>query len=215
MKLAKMATLLALPLVAGGVLGAATSARPVPQCVLAKAWVEAHATALPQTLSSISLQPVAFRKAILHALPVGVRISLWGEQFDAYASSPDVSREQRAFLAEAKDKVAAFLLAGEQGLKADSIPGLHEFGKRALALFGREKASMVFANIGVNTPEEVAPAASESQGNCSCNNSDMNWCGSTHFVRCLAGEPPCAGTGYGCGFLLLQECNGVCTYGVW
>lgn len=211
----KTLVLVALPLVGGAMLGAATSARPEPQCVVATRWVETHATELPRTLSAISLHNVAFRRAIYLALPKDVQIALWQEQFAAYRSMPDMTADQRVFLDSASIWFTQFLQASTPSVKGDTTTGLGKFGKQAIALFGRERAAMIFANIGINTPELTAQPVPMTQGGCSCNNGSMNWCGSTWFVRCLAGDPPCGASQHGCGWGLYEECNGVCTYGIY
>lgn len=212
----KTLVLVALPLVGGAMLGAATSARPESQCVVAKRWVETHASELPRTLSAISLHNAAFRRAIYLALPKGVQIALWQEQFAAYRSMPDMSADQRVFLDSASIWFAHFLQTSTPSTKGDTTTDLGRFGEQAIAMFGRERAVMIFANIGINTPEQTAqPVPTQAGGTCSCNNGPMNWCGSTWFVQCLAGDPPCTESAHGCGWGLYEGCNGVCTYGIY
>jgi hypothetical protein len=179
-------------------------------------WVGAHAQVLPQSLDQISTYSVAFRKAIVSALPTSARIALWREQIAYYESAPGMSAKQQAFLASAGDRVANLVALSDAGASTDELAGpLAAFGNEAIQMFGKESALLMFANIGVNTPEEVTPSLAETPGNCSCNDGSANWCGNVHFSQCLKGDPPCAMTAHGCGWLLLEECNGVCTPGIY
>lgn len=208
MKIARL-LFLSLPLLGGLAVGRA-AARPVePQCVQAENWVEEHRADLPTSLVEISELQIAYRKAVISALPITQRAALWREQFQFYLRNGEFSAAGRAFLEEAGQKVEVFLLASESSEGKD-IPGLEEFGQEAITLFGREQAAQMFANIGVDTPEVVAPLRTDGSGECSCNNGSANWCGNVNFWTCQAGDPPCTTTAHGCGWLLVQECNGIC-----
>ena len=63
--------------------------------------------------------------------------------------------------------------------------------------------------ISSASPSKLKSAASEST--CSCNSSD-DWCAnqSGHDDTCKTGK--CTTTSWGCGFLFLSGCNGICSY---
>lgn len=202
-----------MPLAAGLLVGAATSGKPEPACVLAERWVQEHRGDLPSTLAEISEHPLARRKAIMMALPVEQQISLWREQFAIAAAAPDIDAKQRAFLLLAGDRAEKLVLASARAAEGEIVVGLDEFGREALETFGRERAGLLFANIGIGTPEERLPME-EPGGNCTCNNGGANWCGSQHWVTCAdPWETQCSITEHGCGWFLSQTCNGKCVFG--
>ena len=190
------------------VLGATSIERVVDTpCVVAKRWVESRNGALPSDLKSFSLHTTSYRKAIYRALPREVQLKLWHEQFAYYRTAESLSPVQRAFVAEVESAI-------DEYFGPDRI---HEFDRlykaRAVEILGKPLARQVFADLGINTPEDLASVVVVPAGKlatCECA-TDSNWCdrGTNPDVCCVRGGS-CETSSSGCGTLWCHSCNGTC-----
>jgi hypothetical protein len=196
-----------LPLVAF-VASVTAANRPVePPCVIAKRWVEAHRTDLPTNLTDLSRFDAAHRKAIFVALPQAMRLKLWHEQMAYYEVSPKLTAEQRALVHE----IDAILDKYADSAHVRAFDSLYT--PRIKKVLGAQLAKQVIANIGVDTPEQLAAAKADQTfpGDCGCSVAS-DWCnvlgGTNPDSAC--GGPACNSTDGGCGTFLCYDCNGTC-----
>src|SRR5258708_1707670 len=149
------------PLVAGTAAFLASTGRE-SECAAAKRWVEENAATLPSTLSEISRHRLAYRKAIFVALPRETKLSLWHEQLRYYSTSPRLTDEQRAFVAELDSQL--------DDIYGPEHKAVHKvLATRARSLLGVSLAREVMANLGVGTPETaVVQARVTPFGDCAC-----------------------------------------------
>jgi hypothetical protein len=119
------------------------------------AWVEAHRASLPRSLEQLARYPVAYRAAIVRALPAPARVAVWREHFASFLGpgSP-LSAPQRAFVQEALGDLPT-LMADD--LAAAQARG-RELEERMAPLFSRWEAGRVFGTLGPPEPPGGLPA---------------------------------------------------------
>jgi len=182
---------------------AAAPPRPRLACEDAAAWVKAHKSSLPQTLSQLSAYTPAYQRAIFSELPLETRRAMWREKLMPLTQSGSgLTDEQRAF-------VAAFSANLEKYLTNDRASGLaavkrDRLKERAAELFGQQLAAKIFYGI----PSRLANLQTKSEG-CDCNIADTS-------ADCLGGEFCNIPTGscpeliFACGWTGFDVCDGFC-----
>ena len=119
-----------------------------------RAWVEAHAHDLPQTLDELSRLPIPFRKAVVAAVSPEVRMSLWREHLESYASpTSELTPPQRELVADAIVELPIIF----QGARAEGEGRARALEDRMRELITREQASRIFGTLGPPEPPEGLP----------------------------------------------------------
>ena len=114
-----------------------------------RTWVQAHREALPTTLAALSQYPLAYRAAIQAAVTPEVRISLWREHFESFLTpASPLSAPQQAFLRDTLLELPALFGSDQQTGQARA----RELEVRLLAVFSRQQARPIFAQIGPDEP---------------------------------------------------------------
>lgn len=192
------------------VTAAAANRPPEGECVIAARWAKNHLHELPTSLAGLSKFRLTYRKAIYNALSHDAQLRLWHEQNAYYRDDANLTAEQRALVTEidgvidryfSKDSIAIF----------DSL-----YKQRAMTVFGKKLAAEVIADLGINTPEQVAASVADrtfTPTTCECS-TDSNWCAAFNptspFTYCNS-TFSCDGTRGGCGTGWSYNCNGICT----
>ena len=190
----------------------ASSDTLVPECELAAEWVEANLDALPTTLEAFGEHSITFRRAIYGALDTDVRISLWRENLATVAHEA-TSPEQRLFLERVSRDLDVYVLGTAP---QSEIAALEEEAK---AVLGKPLAGRALVFLGP-VPEPVA-SVTENGGSigeaqddpqCACS-TKSDFCGfpDTLMISCVQ-HYPCDETLFGCGFLFLFRCDGLCEF---
>ncbi|WP_336216832.1 bacteriocin fulvocin C-related protein [Nonomuraea sp. LPB2021202275-12-8] len=187
--------------VAVAVLGArATPAMADPGPNAAEKWVQANINNLPQRYNEFITHDMTHRRAIYQALTPSTRRQLWLAQLSQYRSThANLTPEQDRILT-----VAEHLLA-DKGALADSstvdfAQKIKSLGEEAIAVFGKQEAGNLLAQLG---PPDAAPVTVAAT--CSCN-VDEDFCGPQD---CRSNIVSCSRTS-GCGWVWNKPCNGLC-----
>jgi hypothetical protein len=197
---------LAVPVVAFVASVAAVSRPAELPCKVAARWVEENKGSLPTTLAELSTFDLARRKAIFSALPKAARVALWREQIEYYEKALPLSEEQRQILREV-DKVLNIYVDPTRVREFDSL-----YTPRVKRAFGQKLARKIIAELGVQTPEDLAaldPKAAAPLSTCNCSVAS-DWCDQITNPDMACGGPACDATESGCGTLFSYACNGLC-----
>jgi hypothetical protein len=178
-------------------------------CSAARAWVDANRGGLPESYDEIAARPIAYRRAILGALPPRVQSRLWVEHVQRYrASHPSLTVEQTAVA----DRVAA-MAAAESTFQAAAGPELRQrlrgLEEAAVGALGREQAGALIATFG--PPERAAAASPLMPGitGCTCSVGD-DWCNNRAVCEDYDGD--CRHSEKGCGGFWASACDGRCYF---
>lgn len=180
-------------------LGSAAPVTEPPECVVAAAWVRAHAADLPTTLPELSKHSMAYRRAIYDVLPAATRASLWREHLQGFLR-PDapLTDEQRVTVREVIEVLPALTAPGADRAWTRSV------GRRVAEKFDRELRASVFVTLG------TAPAAAAKASALPLCNCDPTGGG----TECQDGRSctgyACGSTSSGCGVTWSEPCIGVC-----
>ena len=119
------------------------------------AWVREHRDALPTTLADLSQFPLPYRAAIQAAVNPEIRVSLWREHFESFLTpgSP-LSVAQQTFLRETLPDLATIFGSDKQAGQARA----REIELRMAAVFTRQEAGRIFAQLGPDEPPGGIPA---------------------------------------------------------
>lgn len=147
------------------------------------------------------------RKNAFRAASANGKSALWQVHFAEYKKAhPELSPEQIKVIEEAATLAnpIIFSLPSNQVVK-DAVIGraLQKLKEHALVVFPKDEARMLFAQIG---PITTSSSLMTLRG-CGCNTVDA-WC-SGNYCRNHA-YTGCSTSSWGCGTLLMQECNGDC-----
>ena len=161
------------------------------------AWAEANPTSLPTTLEALEAFEQHYRRAILAASPVEVRIKLWQENIDAVLRRhPELGANQVSLLRKVQMDLPGYL---SDAPDRESMQVLWAGIRQVL---GEDIGGEALWRLGTVGTVNVL-----FEGECSCN---IDW-------NCLAQQGECTGAdcdiqSSGCGFLGLWECNGTCGF---
>ncbi|WP_420811517.1 bacteriocin fulvocin C-related protein [Myxococcus stipitatus] len=160
-----------------------------------QAWIKENEDRLPTTLEEVSRYPMAYRRAIVEALPSKQKADLWREHVRQYiASHPSVGAKQREVL----ELVIASI--NPQLFSSDITPELLRLEAAVKAAFGPEEARLIVATLG---PPESLHAQGSPVGTCECNPRSA-FCGK---LKCRAASCMVLP---GCGYMGRYQCNGFC-----
>lgn len=187
-----------------GVTLAATSTVDEPMCVVAARWAEENAKALPSSLTEFSTYSLPYRKAIYHRLSRAEKLNLWHEQVRYYLDSLTLTDAQRAFIVKTDQEMEQYF-----GPERREERIQQQYVSRGKEILGTAIAKMVFADLGINTPEARAVAKGDVvAGGCSCNRSGGgDFCPTTGLA---CGQGSCIITADGCGWWWCEPCDGDC-----
>jgi hypothetical protein len=183
-------------------LGSASPAPEPPECVVAAAWVHAHADVLPTTLAEFSTFSMAHRRAIYSALPPNVRVSLWREHMERFLrpESP-LNEAQRAALRGVIARVPELTLPDREPAEQQALI------KQLATIFPRDLGVRLFVTLG-DAP--TSSRAGDSAPTCNCDPTAE----SSEFRTCFDGTACtmsyCNRTTMGCGFFWNSVCMRFC-----
>ncbi|MGK4005753.1 bacteriocin fulvocin C-related protein [Sorangium sp. So ce1036] len=197
---------------------------PEDGCQKVDAWLEANRTALPSTFRDVVRFPVQYRKAIISSHSPGMRSALWRERFEVYARRrPSLTPAQQAVVERAIVFASPELFSIDRDSpnwnEAVDAP-LRELMNDAEVAFGFEEARALLAIFGpldlVAADQIFAPVAgnfvaanANRVAECPCS-TQSDYC--SYPYHCTYQYPrPCTKLSFGCGSLLLYECNGWCS----
>lgn len=125
-----------------------------------KDWVARHANDLPRTLTELARFPIQFRKAIVTALPVDARVSLWDEHL-AHFLGPDskLSGPQQALVRDARAELPAIF----GGLPEEARVYARRLEDRMRELITPEQARLIFGTLGPPEPPEGLPLPADAR----------------------------------------------------
>lgn len=179
---------------------------------------------LSAAASSIDAYPVAYRRAIMTALPAAVRAAVWQNHIAAYlAANPSLDPNAASALQSAVALITPDLLsrAPTDAERAE----IHAIAGEVSASLGKDVALNLLYNLGpadgtfasaVPVTDRIANflrrtfvANADSGGSCECN---TGWgCG---MANCSAGTGCSTITSWpACGWLWEDPCDGSCTSG--
>ncbi|WP_140799264.1 bacteriocin fulvocin C-related protein [Myxococcus xanthus] len=195
----KIAMLLSPMIIGAFIVGFPTTAAAGDDCTETQAqiqaWIEENEGILPTTLEEVSRHPMAYRRAILVALPAEQKAALWKEHTRQYmASHPQMSAKQVAVL----EMVLATI--SPQFYTEGVTPEVRRVQAAVKAAFSPEEARLIVATLG---PPETPAAEASLAPLCECSRVDQ-WCGS---FRCRAYS--CRQQS-GCGWWGGERCDGLC-----
>jgi hypothetical protein len=196
------------PFIAGAVMAATSGRPPEAPCVVAKRWASENAGHFPTALGDFSRHTPSYRRAIYRALPRDAKLSLWHEQFRAYAASPALSEAQRRFVLEIDADLDTYF--GPENVRQFK----QRYGARAHAILGDSLSWAVLRNLGMGAPRFDTPNG-KSLGNldtCGCNTGE-SYCGggpSGPSASCNGGGCTIDDVWPSCGNLWCEDCNGKC-----
>lgn len=179
------------------------TAEPKAPCTVLSEWAEANAATLPHTYDGFASYDKAHRKAIYTRLTVGEKVEFWTTHLTRILhEDTTLTVAQREYINETIKGLPVYLdgQAGRRAIKLDRME------RRALDLFGKARATALFAAIGpkITVQSDVAP---EFQ-NCDCTfGAEISGCGA---LSCSS--PSCNGV-FGCGWLGCAWCDGLCGEG--
>ncbi|MFL6263992.1 MAG: bacteriocin fulvocin C-related protein [Thermoanaerobaculia bacterium] len=153
--------------------------------------------------------PALRQKVVFSGLSPEERSKIWAERIQRYMETHrKLSSDQMALLADALDLVRHTTLfardvegTDEQMWDLFYKESLKEIKERAQQLFSRDSIIEIFGNLNKN-PNSMTKSADP---DCGCN-TGSDFCGTSHM--CSGGG--CWGSGMGCGWVWLENCNGVC-----
>ncbi|HEX8432723.1 MAG TPA: bacteriocin fulvocin C-related protein [Longimicrobium sp.] len=181
-------------------LGSAAPITEPPECVVAAAWVRAHAAELPTTLPELSKHSTAYRRAIYAVLPAATRASLWREHLQSFLrSDAPLTAEQRVVVGEVIEVLPALTAPGANRAWTRSVE------RRVAEKFAGPLRASIFMTLG--TLPAAAPKASPGPW-CNCEvYGDPAECQTGICVNSLC-------TYYtGCGRMWGDQCTGLCRFG--
>lgn len=132
---------------------------------------------------------------------------IWLERLRKIESAPEFTTIQKLFISKVISHLKPQLFEASIGIENEQTIAV--LRKESIMLFGKKTAGEIFATVPVDrknsesvNQREVYPPGT---GDCDCNKSD-DWCqGVDQCVR-----EGCKERSSGCGWFLLQPCNGDC-----
>ncbi|WP_125728252.1 bacteriocin fulvocin C-related protein [Kibdelosporangium aridum] len=182
--------------------GLATPAMAQPGMSKARRWALANADRLPTAYDDVISYPMAYRKAIVAALPPHTRSALWAEHIRRFqAAQPMLTGPQKEVIGEALRVVSRSFTADGNQAAPDALY------EAAVAAFGVDKAQELLKTLGPKS-DAVAPAASGAELEDCENACKTDGCGGGEV--CYAEPWNCNRTSVGCGIFWLSPCDGTC-----
>ncbi|MEP6619404.1 MAG: hypothetical protein ABJE47_08815 [bacterium] len=118
------------------------------------AWVERHASELPQTLAELSRYPTAFRRVIVNRVSPELRTLFWSDHVRTFLDADAaLTAEQRAFLEGALGELPGII--GSPLVEGQAR--IRPIEERTRTLFTREQAAAMFGMVGPPEPPEGLP----------------------------------------------------------
>jgi hypothetical protein len=196
-----------------------------PPCPLdeAVAWARAHRGSLPTTRADIIQLSRVRQRAVMMTLPVSVRVRLWREHFAVIKHSlPDLSPAELQLIEDVSASLPSILRIAPAEWSKDPRVAAHQ--ARARMVMSRERAYRTFVDpfegqssesrsiatdIRSRGPARASEPSMPTSATCNCN----SWgCGGNQECKFLVAGWECESTSFGCGWLLQEECNGLCGY---
>lgn len=175
----------------------ATPVTPNSACEELRAWAEMYEGTSP-SLDELAHMDRAHRRAVFSAVSSDVRASLFREHLRRFDAQADLSAAQRALIREAMTLVTPELYERQPA----ALEALGEFRRRAEPAFVEH--TRVWFDLTTVSDAPAMPRALFQAPPCDCNGAQQD---------CWFGRP-CMGSactyGWGCGYALVYECNGLC-----
>lgn len=190
-------------------------------CQLAQRWVAERLGNLPTDYDDFSALPVGYRKAVFRTLSADRKSGLWREHFQRFRHEhPSLTKNQISLLSRLSD------MPLENEFETDSVhrtttADIQKLESEARSLFSANVARELFDVLG--TPEATYRTLASvrlgvvlklrgvfnvsANAQCACSDA-ANGCGDGY--ACVTTASHCDSTNYGCGFLWLRTCNGLC-----
>jgi hypothetical protein len=196
-----------LALATGMILTGRMPALAEDSCSAARAWVDANRGRLPESYDEIAARPMAYRRAILGALPPQTQSRLWLEHVQRYrASHPGLTAEQTS-VAERVAAVAATASTFQPAAGPELTQRLRGLEQAAVRALGRDQAGALLATFG--PPERAATAHPLMPAITACTCSvDSDWCNNQTVCEDYDGD--CRHSDSGCGTFYAHACDGRC-----
>lgn len=178
------------------------------ECVLTDAWVDAHPEYRPRTVNELRALPTAYARATFAAMSPDSRRALWYERLSRIVER---GRHGEMELDEGQIRALVNVLRNLEHLFTSPPPvaDLRKIQETILVEFDVELATEIFASFEEKV-EEGQVEVGASMTHCDCASGSIFSCNSITgpCSRCFSGG--CTTRGIGCGFLLLQNCDGRC-----
>jgi hypothetical protein len=193
-------------------------------------WASVHASELPQSVIDIKAFPVAYRRAIIRALPVETQASLWRDHLASYLNdAAALTAAQKELVAEAM----AFCTPDGFARRAELKPVVKDLEEKAKVEFSGSMLTEIFVSFGPQRPVQVTrqvsalrislvawlrrsfhPSAQEVDCGCSAYSDFCSGSGAINpeeptGQKCY-GSSTCSSSSWGCGFMWWYGCDGMC-----
>lgn len=220
----------ALAAAAVGAVGAANPWQLKLPCEVASAWADGHVAEFRGIdLATLSRYPMLYRKAIYQRLTSAERVKLWREQLASFLGPRSaLTPPQQATVTFIMNRLNRYVGTAAMGRAAAARDGITR--ARLSAEFGDSLAGALFATLGpaqVTGDIVAATGPSEvrsSKGSLQRTAAPRATLASMQFqCDCATGSDYCSSGShcrggmcteiFGCGFLWLSWCNGLCYYG--
>ena len=186
------------------------AAEPFP-CTVAEEWAMENILSLPTTFEGIAALEVPYRRAAMRNIPTADRVAIWEEHLDRFLDeSRGLSEDQVLFVKEIRGILP---LAMSHGLTKDQVTA---YGERALGVLPFTSAKAAFVTLGEPTWESpvyplegMEEASSAGLEDCDCDDEGSMWCGINFDCD---EQAHCDPSYFGCGFLGLEACLGMCEW---
>jgi hypothetical protein len=176
------------------------TAAEAPECVKARAWVEANQHRLPETYADFAAYPTAYRRVIYAELQAETRSSLWIAHLDhSRAARSHLTAQQRMVLDQVT-RIAGDPRTFTSNRDTGTDKQFTKLADSAIAAFGRTEARDILATLGPAKPTVEASGLPD----CECAFFDSRWC----WGACRTGG--CEVLDTGCGALWIYPCDGLC-----
>ncbi|MCW9708994.1 bacteriocin fulvocin C-related protein [Fodinibius salsisoli] len=198
-------------------------------CKAVNAWVQKNSENLPNSLSSISVFPKTYRKAIFNELSSVERYNLWKERLRSFMEKDKLSAEEKSKLRSIINDLSPSVFSKSNDKKLNVLTNTSEI----VRIFGRDLAKRIFTSLApsnhlenssislVNDVNGIVNASQNQKIDCNCRTDDIWYgCDPTGVgpeVRCVHKDDlpylPCSqNDAYGCGTFWLRRCNGACRH---